>query len=238
MTGWSIYSDSPHTLGAVLAGRVAARWGACFGRPEDSIRSLTAVLPDGGIVASPPAPRRAAGPDLAALMVGTHGRLGVISELTLRVYPWPEHWEAISLEFQVEQLRTLGAFLRRGFLPNLLEVDVQGNGDVQCVVALSGAKSEVVTMRTEMVEHFGGDGKWNLAYPRGSPRAEFHGPLLGGLNRFLDVWTGLKTRNAFRLYECTATSVRLSGETPRRPGQLWTICRTCAGNPKIAHQGT
>ena len=50
MMGWSIYSERPHTLGAVLAGRVAARWGARFGRPQDTLRSMTAVLPDGGIV--------------------------------------------------------------------------------------------------------------------------------------------------------------------------------------------
>lgn len=216
MTGWSIYSDSPHTLGAVLAGRVAARWGACFGPPEGSIRSLTAVLPDGGIVSSPPAPRRAAGPDLAALMVGTHGRLGVISELTLRVYPWPEHWEAISMEFQVEQLRTLGAFLRRGYLPNLMEVDVQPDGNVQCVVALSGMKSNVVTIRTEMVEQFGGS--WEVEPglpPRTPPLANSVVLSWGGLSRFLDVWTGLKTRSAFQLYECTGTSVKLSGGNPK-----------------------
>ena len=106
--------------------------------------------------------------------------------------------------------------MRRGFLPNLMEVDVQGNGDVQCIAALSGAKSEVVNARTEMVDHFGG--RWEVEPglpPRLPPEPNSVVLSWGGLNRFLDVWTRLKTRNPFRLYECTATSVRLAGGNPK-----------------------
>lgn len=216
MMGWSIYSDRPHTLGAVLAGRVEPRWGARFGPPQDSIRSMTVVLPDGGIVSSPPAPRRAAGPDLGALMVGTSGRLGVISEVTLRVFFWPQYREVMSTDVPVESLERLGQLFRGRHQPYLVEVDVPAEGDAQCIVAFSGAKSAVLSLRGDFVENLGG--KWEVEPglpPREPPEASSVLLTWAAFHRFLEVWKGMKTRRPFSLFDCTATSVRLSGGSPK-----------------------
>ena len=162
MMGWSIYSERPHTLGAVLAGRVAARWGARFGRPQDTLRSMTAVLPDGGIVGSPAAPRRAAGPDMSAIMVGTEGRLGVISEVSLRVFPWPSDREILSLDLSLNALERLHELLGGTSLPHLLEVDEE-NGSGQAILALAGEKSEVVRLRSFAVDTLQCQWTWNPA---------------------------------------------------------------------------
>ena len=212
MMGWSIYSAQPHTLGAVLAGGVAARWGARYGKPADSLRSLTAVLPDGGIVSSPAAPRRAAGPDLSTLMVGTHGRLGIISEVTLRVYPWPEHREVLSMEFEAHKLRNLGRVIASGISPNLIEIDVGEDGIAHCIVYLTGATADVVRMRTELVQSV--DGTWEVEpglVPRMEPASNSIVLTWGGLAEFLNTWEKMKSRESFHLYECTGSSLRISG---------------------------
>jgi FAD/FMN-containing dehydrogenase len=53
------------------------------------IVSTGAILPDGTLFHTPVAPRRASGPNPDALLVGTHGRLGVVVWLTLRLIPKP-----------------------------------------------------------------------------------------------------------------------------------------------------
>ena len=212
MMGWSIYSERPHTLGAVLAGRVAARWGGKFGRPQDTLRSMTAVLPDGGIVGSPAAPRRAAGPDMAARMVGTEGRLGVISEVTLRVFPWPADREILSLDLSLSALARLHELFGGSNLPQLLEVDVNEDGSGQAILALAGEKSEVVRLRSFAVETLGC--QWDVE-PGLPPRPE-PGPgsvviTWKAFHAFLEVWETIKSRKPFSVVECTATSLRLIG---------------------------
>jgi len=57
---------------------------------EDVVVGLEAVPPDGRALRSKTVPRRSAGPDVAALMLGSEGTLGVITEATLRVRRKPE----------------------------------------------------------------------------------------------------------------------------------------------------
>lgn len=58
------------------------------GRLEPICLAIVAVLPDGRVYRSHPSPRSAAGPDLVALMLGGDRRLGVITEATLRCFPF------------------------------------------------------------------------------------------------------------------------------------------------------
>jgi len=56
----------------------------------DRVVALQAALPDGSLLTTPLAPRRATGPDLAALLLGSGGMLGVILAATLRVDRLPQ----------------------------------------------------------------------------------------------------------------------------------------------------
>lgn len=58
------------------------------GRVEPICLAITAVLAEGRVYRSHPSPRSAAGPDLVALMLGGQRRLGVITEATLRCFPF------------------------------------------------------------------------------------------------------------------------------------------------------
>ena len=75
------------TVGGWVATRAMGQLSAKYGGIEDLIVGLEAVLPGGKIVRTKTAPRRSAGPDLGALMIGSEGTLGIVTEVTLRISP-------------------------------------------------------------------------------------------------------------------------------------------------------
>lgn len=77
------------TLGGWLATRSAGQKSLRYGRIEDMVLGLEAVLPGGRLIRTKPAPASAAGPDVARLFLGSEGTLGVITEATLAVRPAP-----------------------------------------------------------------------------------------------------------------------------------------------------
>ena len=77
------------TVGGWLATRACGQLSARYGGIEDLVAGLEAVTPAGRILSSKVVPRRAAGPDVASLMIGSEGTLGVITEATLRIEPKP-----------------------------------------------------------------------------------------------------------------------------------------------------
>ncbi|MGH2819579.1 MAG: FAD-binding oxidoreductase [Actinomycetota bacterium] len=90
MLGHEPQSMSISTVGGWIATRACGQLSARFGGIESSLVALEAVLPGGRIVRSRIAPRRATGPDVAALMLGSEGTLGIVTEATLRVGRRPD----------------------------------------------------------------------------------------------------------------------------------------------------
>jgi alkyldihydroxyacetonephosphate synthase len=73
-------------VGAWLA-RGAPGAPSSFADPTDHlVAGLTATLANGSVVEIRPAPRRAVGPDLVALVVGAHERFASIDHIWLRVH--------------------------------------------------------------------------------------------------------------------------------------------------------
>jgi FAD/FMN-containing dehydrogenase len=89
------------------------------------VLGLEAVLPDGTVVRfDHSAPRRATGPDLRQVFIGSEGAFGVITELSLKVFPTPaERWMAA---YAVPNMRTGLEMLRRivqpGWRPAVLRL--------------------------------------------------------------------------------------------------------------------
>ncbi|MGH2827048.1 MAG: FAD-binding oxidoreductase, partial [Actinomycetota bacterium] len=75
------------TVGGWVATRACGQLSARYGGIEDLVAGLEAVLGDGRLVRSKVAPRRSTGPDLASLMLGSEGTLGIVTEVTLRISP-------------------------------------------------------------------------------------------------------------------------------------------------------
>ena len=77
------------TVGGWIATRASGQLSARHGNIEDLVAGLEAVLPGGRVARSKVVPRSATGPDVASLMIGSEGTLGIVTEATLRVAPIP-----------------------------------------------------------------------------------------------------------------------------------------------------
>ncbi len=87
------------TVGGWAACRGAGQASSRYGKIEDIVVGLKAVLPDGELLEVRPLSRRAVGPSIKDMLVGSEGVLGLITELTLRIWRLPEFSSAVVLAF-------------------------------------------------------------------------------------------------------------------------------------------
>jgi alkyldihydroxyacetonephosphate synthase len=86
------FPQSAHsaTLGGMAATRAVGTFSTRYGKIDDMVTGLEVVLPGGRILRTHPAPKRSSGPELVQLFLGSEGTLGVITEVSMKVYPVPE----------------------------------------------------------------------------------------------------------------------------------------------------
>jgi alkyldihydroxyacetonephosphate synthase len=124
-TGGHIPQSLPSsTVGGWIAHRAAGQFSTKYGKIEDLLVGVEAVMPDGKVVRSRAVPRSATGPRLEQLMLGSEGTLGIVTQATLRIFPFPERRSLLSYTFpSVESaLEATRRILRRGFRPAVIRI--------------------------------------------------------------------------------------------------------------------
>ena len=120
--GHSPQSLDRSTVGGWVSTRAAGQFSSRYGSIEDLVVALTVVLASGELVQTPMVPRAAIGPDLKEVFTGAEGTLGVVTDVTLRIFPSPEHRRLETLRFdRVEQgVAAMRLIMRAGLRPFLI----------------------------------------------------------------------------------------------------------------------
>jgi glycolate oxidase len=112
------------TLGGNAACAATGPRSVKYGGTRDYVLAVDAVLPTGELVENPSrAVKRVAGYDLARLLVGTEGTLGVITRLTLRLVPLPPAVRTLLAAFPdaAAAARAVSATIASGLVPRACE---------------------------------------------------------------------------------------------------------------------
>lgn len=110
-TGHSPQSKPVAHMGGLVATRSIGQFSTLYGGIEDMVVGLEAVFPGGEVTRIKNVPRRAAGPDLRHVVIGSEGALCFITEVTVKLFPYlPENnaflgWTLGSMKTGFEALR-------------------------------------------------------------------------------------------------------------------------------------
>ena len=112
------------TVGGWVSTRAAGQYSTRYGSIEDIVLALEVVLPDGRILRTRVGPRSATGPDLRQLFLGAEGTLGIVTEVTMRVFPCPETsvGEAFSFASLDDGFEAIRLIMRGGWRPPVVRL--------------------------------------------------------------------------------------------------------------------
>jgi len=110
------------SVGGYVAARGSGVLSSRYGKIEDLVVSLRVVTPTGEVIDTLPVPRHAVGPELTQLFVGAEGTLGVITRVTVKLVPLPEHrrFEAVAIPSLERGIDALRAVMQRGIRPAVI----------------------------------------------------------------------------------------------------------------------
>jgi alkyldihydroxyacetonephosphate synthase len=160
------------TLGGWIATRSTGQQSYNYGRIEDLFAGGSLETPQGTLTV-PNMPASAAGPDLRHAVLGSEGRLGVITEATVRIRPSPEQETFFGIFFHSWEA---GVEATRSLVQERVPVSMIRLNDAQetlTTLALAG-KPELIRLADLYLRAFGaGEGRCLMFLGISSDRAMF-----------------------------------------------------------------
>jgi len=117
----SMYTSS---VGGWIAHRAAGQFSTKYGKIEDIVLGMKIILPQGDVLNFKPVVRKATGPQLDKFFIGNEGTLGIVTEATLRIWPFPEQRALISYSFPTFEasLEAVRIILRENIYPAVVRI--------------------------------------------------------------------------------------------------------------------
>ena len=136
---FSVDPGADATLGGMAATNAAGTTTVRYGKMRANVLALEAVLPDGRVVRTGSRARKtSAGYDLTGLLIGSEGTLAVITELTVRLHPIPEHAVVLRISFPDVEAACATAAAVVGAGSGVTRVELLDAWTVSAVNAYSG----------------------------------------------------------------------------------------------------
>ena len=135
------------TLGGWVATRSSGQQSAYYGRIEHLFAGGDLVTPTAGIK-MPPHPASAAGPDLRQLVLGSEGRMGILTRAIVRISPLPAQDIICGLFFPTWELAQEAVQTIAGNQVRVAMVRLSNPTETQTNLALAGHARKVGLLRT------------------------------------------------------------------------------------------
>ena len=129
------------TVGGAIAGDLFGPRAHRYGRARDLVLGVTVVLADGTVAnAGGKVVKNVAGYDLAKLFCGSHGRLGLIARVSLRLHPCPEASRTLVIPVAApdEVQRLVRALLHSTLAPSAVDLVWDGDGSALALLFEGG----------------------------------------------------------------------------------------------------
>lgn len=134
------------TVGGWVATRSAGQASSGYGRVDEKLLGARLAAPSGDLNLSA-RPASAAGPDLRALIAGSEGALGVITQASLEVSPAPEvtRYEALMMPSFIAAADALRELEQNGLAPDVARASDENETEMGLAFAgLDGAKRKLL----------------------------------------------------------------------------------------------
>jgi alkyldihydroxyacetonephosphate synthase len=112
------------TVGGLVATRSSGTFSSKYGNIEDLVVSLEIVLPDGQLISNKEIPRSSTGPRLLDLFVGSEGTFGIITKVTLKIFPLPEKrcFRGIAFDHLKHAIKSVRNLYEKGLNPAVIRL--------------------------------------------------------------------------------------------------------------------
>ncbi|MDP2948122.1 MAG: FAD-binding oxidoreductase, partial [Chloroflexota bacterium] len=144
------------SLGGWIATRSGGQKSTLYGKIDKRVQSLRLAFP-GGIIATPPVPAAAAGPDFTQLIAGSEGVLGAITQATVRLAPFPRRSDYRGYLFPAfaAGLEAARELMQSGLRPAVLRLADEAETETNLAM-----RAAPVGLKASAVERLG---RWYLA---------------------------------------------------------------------------